>query len=139
MLRANLWKVILSAVVVLWAAFSLIPLKDHPNFGEFVGNRPYEWRTPPLWGLADSGPYLHDGRAPTVEKAIELHGGQAATSVRKFRELSEADRRALLTFLSTMIAPEASHLKRPRERAELPAVLQPGGRAAGEPRLARTQ
>jgi CxxC motif-containing protein (DUF1111 family) len=110
-----------------------------PNFGEFVGNRPYEWRTPPLWGLADSGPYLHDGRAPTVEKAIELHGGQAATSVRKFRELSDADRRALLTFLSTLIAPEVAHLKRPLERAELPPGLQPGGRSAGEPRLALTQ
>lgn len=22
-----------------------------------------EWRTPPLWGFPDSGPYLHDGRA----------------------------------------------------------------------------
>ena len=22
-----------------------------------------EWRTPPLWGYRDSGPYLHDGRA----------------------------------------------------------------------------
>src|SRR5262249_49464128 len=24
------------------------------------GARPREWRTPPLWGVADSAPYLHD-------------------------------------------------------------------------------
>ena len=38
---------------------------------------PQEWRTPPLWGLRDSGPYLHDGRAETIDQAITLHGGQA--------------------------------------------------------------
>ena len=32
---------------------------------------PGEWRTAPLWGVADSGPYLHDGRAVTLEAAIE--------------------------------------------------------------------
>src|SRR5262245_59501110 len=36
--------------------------------------RPDEWRTPPLWGVADSAPYLHDGRAATLEEAITLHG-----------------------------------------------------------------
>ncbi|MCA9158050.1 MAG: hypothetical protein KDA72_06970 [Planctomycetales bacterium] len=25
-----------------------------------------EWKTPPLWGGADSAPYLHDGRAETL-------------------------------------------------------------------------
>src|SRR5262249_48305510 len=29
-----------------------------------------EWRTPPLWGLRDSAPYLHDGRAQTLDDAI---------------------------------------------------------------------
>ena len=35
-----------------------------------------EWKTPPLWGLRDSGPYLHDGRAETIEQAIASHRGQ---------------------------------------------------------------
>ena len=35
-----------------------------------------EWRTPPLWGIRDSGPYLHDGRATTLEQAIAIHGGE---------------------------------------------------------------
>ncbi len=33
MLRQNLWKVILSAVLVLWAVFELMPLKDRPFDG----------------------------------------------------------------------------------------------------------
>ncbi len=36
-----------------------------------------EWKTPPLWGVRDSGPYLHDGRAITIEEAIEWHGGES--------------------------------------------------------------
>ncbi len=35
MLRQNLWKLILCTVIVLWAAFNLIPLKDQP-FGDYV-------------------------------------------------------------------------------------------------------
>ena len=35
MLRQNYWKLILSAVVVLWAVLELIPLKDQP-FGDYV-------------------------------------------------------------------------------------------------------
>ncbi len=36
-----------------------------------------EWRTPPLWGVRDSAPYMHDGRADTLEQAIAFHGGEA--------------------------------------------------------------
>ena len=46
-----------------------------------------EWRTPPLWGLRDSGPYLHDGRAAGIAEAITLHAGQGAASARRFAEL----------------------------------------------------
>ena len=43
-----------------------------------------EWRTPPLWGLRDSGPYLHDGRAATLEQAIASHGGEAQKTAQRF-------------------------------------------------------
>ena len=46
---------------------------------------PGEWRTAPLWGVADSGPYLHDGRAPSLERAIELHGGEASGVSARFK------------------------------------------------------
>jgi len=64
-----------------------------------------EWRTPPLWGIADSAPYMHDGRAKTLEEAIRLHSGQAASSAREFDRRSPAEREQLLSFLNSLRAP----------------------------------
>jgi CxxC motif-containing protein (DUF1111 family) len=64
-----------------------------------------EWRTPPLWGVADSGPWLHDGRADTLDYAIRLHDGEAAGATRTYAGLPEADRQTLLAFLGTLTAP----------------------------------
>ncbi|NND97061.1 MAG: hypothetical protein HKN47_07020 [Pirellulaceae bacterium] len=64
-----------------------------------------EWRTPPLWGVADSGPYLHDGRATTLNAAIRWHGGEAQQSVMEYRSLIKADREALLSFLKSLRSP----------------------------------
>ncbi|HEY7155358.1 MAG TPA: di-heme oxidoredictase family protein [Gemmataceae bacterium] len=78
-------------------------MPDTPSPGE--GPSPGEWRTPPLWGVADSAPYLHDGRAPTLEKAIEMHGGQAARTARNFAALSKAEQNQVVAFLMTLHAP----------------------------------
>jgi CxxC motif-containing protein (DUF1111 family) len=64
-----------------------------------------EWRTPPLWGVADSAPYMHDGRAATLEDAIARHGGQAAASASNFRALGEIGQAQVLAFLRTLRAP----------------------------------
>jgi CxxC motif-containing protein (DUF1111 family) len=64
-----------------------------------------EWRTPPLWGVRDSGPYLHDGRAPTLERAIALHGGEAEGSARDYFALTPEERFKLQTFLKSLVAP----------------------------------
>ncbi|WP_435009957.1 sigma-70 family RNA polymerase sigma factor [Tundrisphaera lichenicola] len=69
-----------------------------------------EWRTPPLWGLRDSGPYLHDGRAESIEQAIAMHGGQGAASARRHAELSPRRKRDLATFLRSLAAP-SPHLE----------------------------
>jgi CxxC motif-containing protein (DUF1111 family) len=61
-----------------------------------------EWRTPPLWGLRDSAPYLHDGRAATVEQAILLHGGEASASAQRFRQLPARDQALLKSFLNSL-------------------------------------
>jgi CxxC motif-containing protein (DUF1111 family) len=66
-----------------------------------------EWRTPPLWGFRDSGPYLHDGRAATLEEAIALHGGEAANSAREFFHLKLKERQQVASFLKTLVAPGA--------------------------------
>jgi CxxC motif-containing protein (DUF1111 family) len=72
------------------------------------GPLPEEWRTPPLWGVAESAPYLHDGRAATLEEAIRLHAGQGARSALYFTRLAQARQDDLIAFLKTLRAPPAS-------------------------------
>lgn len=73
------------------------------EFGE-ISNR--EFTTARLWGVADTAPYLHDGRATTLYQAIEFHGGEAQTQRDDFLALSDADQRALLAFLRTLRTPK---------------------------------
>jgi CxxC motif-containing protein (DUF1111 family) len=68
-----------------------------------------EWRTPPLWGLglsprSQGGEFflLHDGRANSIEQAIQLHGGEATNSRNKFNELSAGEKNELLKFLQSL-------------------------------------
>ena len=65
-----------------------------------------QWRTPPLWGVADSAPYLHDGRAATLQDAITAHGGEAGSARDRYMRLSAGDRAKLLAFLSSLKAPQ---------------------------------
>ncbi len=59
-----------------------------------------EFRTAPLWGLSrNRGPYLHDGRAKTLEDAIVMHGGEAARAAAAYVRLPSDDRRRLRRFL----------------------------------------
>ena len=62
--------------------------------------------TAKLWGVADSAPYLHDGRALTIGEAISLHGGEAQAARNAFLALSDQDRNNLLSFLQTLRTPE---------------------------------
>ena len=64
-----------------------------------------EWRTPPLWGFRDSGPYLHDGRAATLDQAVALHGGEGTSSARRYFMLSPEERLQLQAFLKSLVAP----------------------------------
>ncbi|MEO7800708.1 MAG: di-heme oxidoredictase family protein [Ginsengibacter sp.] len=68
-----------------------------------------EWRTPALWGLGLSQNsqggqmfLMHDGRATSIEQAIELHGGEAEASKEKFRQLNDSEKTQLLTFLRSL-------------------------------------
>lgn len=68
-----------------------------------------EWRTTPLWGLGLSADFqggqpffMHDGRARTLEEAIELHGGEGSASRDGFRALDADERAALLAFLRSL-------------------------------------
>ena len=61
--------------------------------------RPAEFRTEPLMGLRFKTAYLHDGRAASIDEAIQAHGGEAARARGRFLRLSPADRDALVRFL----------------------------------------
>ena len=54
-----------------------------------------EFLTRPLWGVGDTGPWLHDGRAESLEEAILLHrsdGSEANDVIDAFTKLPRAIR-----------------------------------------------
>ena len=63
-----------------------------------------------LWGLADTAPYLHDGRATTITEAIVWHGGEAEDAKQRFVNLLPNDKKELLDYLRTLHAPTAEQL-----------------------------
>jgi CxxC motif-containing protein (DUF1111 family) len=83
----------------------VLPDSSEPPDSEGGSTSPSEWRTPPLWGVADSAPYLHDGRAATLAEAIKLHAGQAASSANRFAGLSDVQQEELIAFLKMLRAP----------------------------------
>lgn len=75
-------------------------LSDGISEGEATAQ---EFRTPPLWGLKYLGPpYLHDGRAPDLDSAIRLHGGEASRSVQKYSQLQQREMELFLRFLHSI-------------------------------------
>lgn len=63
------------------------------------------WRTAPLWGLAASAPYLHDGRARTLIEAIAAHRAQGERASKNYFLQPEARRNQILAFLKALAPP----------------------------------
>ncbi len=110
---------------------------NRPDSPEVPG--PREWRTPPLWGYRDSGPYLHDGRAQNLEEAVALHEGQAKASAHQFFKLSSKERAQVESFLKSLVAPGpagATGFAQTRERA---SSVEPDDAHAAAETLVRRQ
>ena len=60
------------------------------------------YRTPPLWGISKTAPYMHDGSAASIYDAIAAHAGEAAGVTAAFNALSAGDLDALLAFLNDL-------------------------------------
>ena len=83
-------------------------LKRHdmgPELAESIdegGTGASTWMTKELWGVADTGPYLHDGRATTITEAILAHGGEGHRSRQRFHDATDRERADLIAFLGNL-------------------------------------
>lgn len=91
---------------------SLAPLKYD---GKDVIVSAGEFLTPELWGVGNTGPWLHDDRAGTLAEAILLHGedsppapgepgrSEAQEARDTYIKLSSDDKRDLVAFLKSLV------------------------------------
>ncbi|WP_138936212.1 di-heme oxidoredictase family protein [Roseovarius arcticus] len=56
-----------------------------------------------LAGVGSTGPWLHDGRATTLNEAIEAHGGEGARSRAAYNLLTELQKAEVLAFLENLV------------------------------------
>lgn len=79
-----------------------------PGSAAFIaGNRRFLTRH--LWGLYNSGPFMHHGKFTTMREAIENHNGEALASHQAFDALSPSDRDDIIEFLKTLqVLPEGA-------------------------------
>ena len=85
--------------------FSDLLLHDMGTLGDGIAQGTADVRdmkTAPLWGLRASAPYLHDGRAATVDEAIKAHDGEGKASKDRYLRLSKQQLQQLLDFLSSI-------------------------------------
>lgn len=83
-------------------------LKRH-DLGTNFHERNYEgtyqelFITEPLWGVATTAPYGHDGRSGTLEEVILRHGGEAQASRDAFVALGRMQKVWVFNFLGTLL------------------------------------
>lgn len=89
-------------------ASSLANVDPQIGLGEFL--------TPELWGVGNTGPWLHDGRAVTLREAILLHGEETPTTPASeaqaardaFASLNKAQQDEVLAFLLNLVLVDMS-------------------------------
>jgi CxxC motif-containing protein (DUF1111 family) len=85
--------------------FSDLLLHDMGTLGDGIAQgaaSPTEMRTAPLWGLRFSAPYLHNGKAATIEDAIKAHDGEGNVSRDRFNRLKKDQKAQLIDFLNSI-------------------------------------
>jgi CxxC motif-containing protein (DUF1111 family) len=85
--------------------FSDLLLHDMGTLGDGIAQGTADVRdmkTAPLWGLRASAPYLHDGRAMTIDDAIKAHDGEAKASKDRYMKLSKQQVQQLIDFLMSI-------------------------------------
>lgn len=85
--------------------YSDLLLHDMGSLGDGIAQGTADVRdmkTAPLWGLRASAPYLHDGRAATVDAAIKGHDGEGKAAKDRYLKLTKQQVQQLLDFLQTI-------------------------------------
>jgi SecD/SecF fusion protein len=83
MLSRNLWKIVLSAALVLWAVFTLMPLKDQP-FGDYVKQAASGKPTEFARLLTKVGERIKSGQAPSTYVALKQIGLEEKLDLSQF-------------------------------------------------------
>ena len=60
------------------------------------------FRTPPLWGIKDTAPYMHDGRAEDLDQAIRAHFSEGDAARLAYLAATVEAREALILFLEDL-------------------------------------
>ena len=105
-------------------------------FGEIANSA---FTTARLWGVADTAPYLHDGRAGTLSAAVAAHGGDAQASRDAFMGLSASARAQLLAFLGRLRTPVKPNEELIDAEAPEPDALRPAREPAARLAAVRPQ
>jgi len=76
-----------------------------PNFHErnYDGTMQTQFMTSPLWGIASTSPYGHDGRSINLDQVILRHGGEAKQSRDNYAAMRAPDSAAVLSFLNSLV------------------------------------
>ena len=61
--------------------------------------------TAELWGIGNTGPWMFNGRAFTLDEAIRQHGGEAQNAREAYVALPELQQRELIEFLKSLVLP----------------------------------
>ena len=93
-----------------------LDMNQSAGSNEFFGGNCL-FMTSKLWGVASSPPYFHHGKYTTMREAIKAHHGEAQDSRKRWGELSERRKDALIEFLKTLrILPEGTEYRIVDER-----------------------
>ena len=60
------------------------------------------YRTSPLWGISDTAPYMHDGRAEDLDAAIRAHFSEAENARVSYEGLTPTEQAELIAFLEDL-------------------------------------
>ncbi len=88
---------------------------------------PTELKTQPLWGVAAAGPWMRDGRASTLEEAIQFHGGEATDSREAWLDLDLDSQSAILAFLRSLGGGDTLPGNRQQPGVPIPDAGETGG------------